>query len=219
MVFIAAFSFFQQWKFENIDKPRDITRNSEYISDEELQKFQEINEDFVGYLYIPNTQIDFPVVKGTDNSYYLSHSFEKEKSHIGCPFVDYRLKETDRNTVIHGHNFGKDRTEIFSTLIKYQNRNYFFEHPKLYYAELGESGQKYQIFSVFNFNVKELTKFDYMQRDFKDDVAFLDWIEELKSRSLFETDVPVSKESQVVILSTCNREYGKNNRLLICAVK
>lgn len=189
------------------------------ITDEDLAYYRSINDDFTGYLYISDSEISFPVVKGDNNSFYLWRSFEKKRNYVGCPFVDYRSVVTDRNKVIHGHNMGYQQTAMFSTLVNYQDKSYFEQHPDIYYAEIGAEGQKYRIFSVLNFDTRKLNVFDYMQRKFASDEEFLEWINYLQTHSMFQTDVVFDENSQVIILSTCNDAYGTHNRLLIAAVK
>lgn len=76
-----------------------------------------VNEDIKGWLYMPNTLINFPVVGMDDNAFYLSHDFSGEKSSAGCPFMDKDTQVWDFNRVIYGHNMGAGSYAMFSTLL------------------------------------------------------------------------------------------------------
>ncbi len=175
------------------------------------------NEDFTGWLYIPDSYINLPVVTGTDNSWYLTHSFTKAYSVFGCPFIDINTPSGSRNRVIHGHNMGSKRTEMFSRLLDYQDQAYAEEHKYIYYSEPGTEGETYEVFAVLNFDISNLDTFNCYKPDFDTEDDFNDFISYLKTKSLYKTDYVPNTET--LILSTCNRYYGESNRLLICAGK
>lgn len=172
------------------------------------------NEDFLGWLYIPETYISFPVVKATDNAFYLKHGFNGYESAYGCPFVDTRTAPESGNIVIHGHNMGNNRTEMFSPLLQYQAQAYaeLHETAQLIMPGLNDGEEEYRLFAVLNFNIN--TDFDYIRSDFLTDDDRADYISYLQSHSIFRTDF--TPENETFILSTCNRTYGADNRLLIC---
>lgn len=172
------------------------------------------NEDFLGWLYIPETYISFPVVKATDNAFYLKHGFNGYESAYGCPFVDTRTTPDSGNMVIHGHNMGNNRTEMFSPLLQYQAQAYaeLHETAQLIMPGLNDGKDEYRLFAVLNFNIN--TDFDYIRSDFLTDEDRADYISYLQSHSIFNTDF--TPENETFILSTCNRTYGADNRLLIC---
>ncbi|NTV78598.1 MAG: class B sortase, partial [Clostridiales bacterium] len=72
----------------------------------DFQKVAELNEDFVGWLYYPGLDINYPILQGDDNNYYLDHSFRKQKVNAGCIFMDYGAASdwSDRNTFVFGHS-------------------------------------------------------------------------------------------------------------------
>ncbi len=176
-----------------------------------------MNQDFLGWIYIPDSYIDLPVVFGSDNDWYLDHSFTGEYSVFGCPFLDFTTPPASQNRVIHGHNMGSKRTEMFSRLLDYQDIEYAQKHKTLYFSEPDREGEVYEVFAVVNFNLSQLDECNYMQPSFESEEEFSDYISYLKNRSVYQTDyIP---EGETLILSTCNRAYGEDNRLLICAGK
>ena len=80
------------------------------------------NSDTVGWLYIPGTKINYPVVQADDNEYYLSRSFKQEEASCGTIFMDYQndLNPLDRNTILFGHNMGSSSSLMFSQLTKFK---------------------------------------------------------------------------------------------------
>lgn len=175
------------------------------------------NDDFTGWLYIPDGNINLPVVAGSDNDWYLRRSFTGEYSVFGCPFLDINTPNGSRNRVIHGHNMGKKRTEMFSRLLDYTDQSYAQEHNLLYYSEPGVEGEVYEIFAVLNFDTNKLDEFNYFQANFETEDEFLAFVSYLKDHSLYKTDFIPSNDT--LILSTCNRTYGEDNRFLVCAGK
>ena len=76
----------------------------EYTVD--FNKLKEQNNETIAWLKVNNTNVEYPVVKGTNNSFYLNHCFDKSNNSAGWIFADYRNKfdNTDKNIVIYGHN-------------------------------------------------------------------------------------------------------------------
>ena len=89
------------------------------------------NKDTKGWLCIPDTLINFPVVGSDDNAFYLSHDFSGDKDKAGCPFMDKDTQVWDFNRVIYGHNMGTGSDAMFSTLLKYEQEDYLKEHPTI----------------------------------------------------------------------------------------
>lgn len=171
------------------------------------------NADFIGWLMIPDTSVSFPVVQGTDNQFYLKHSFHKEYSRYGCPFLDTRTPAEGECRVIHGHNMGNNRTEMFSPLANYQNESFAESHQNVLFSLPGSDDPEiYRLFAVVNQQIDQ--GFEYIVSDFPSEESRNAYIDHLQKNSLFSSDfIP---EGKLLILSTCNNTYGTNNRLLIC---
>ena len=109
---------------------------------------KEINEDVVGWLYLPDTVINYPVVQGEDNSYYLKHLVDGSYNANGSLFVDYHNKMdfSDDNTLIYGHHM--DSGKMFATLVKYKNQEFYDAHPVAYFLT-EEKDYKIEIFSGY----------------------------------------------------------------------
>lgn len=106
------------------------------------------NSDTVAYLDIPGTNIQYPVVRGKDNSYYTSHTFSKKKNASGAIFMDYwnGVDLTDFNIVLYGHNM-KDGS-MFHELLQYRKTAFMKEHRQIVLTGLHER-KSFLIFSAY----------------------------------------------------------------------
>ena len=167
-----------------------------------MQNFDQlltVNDETIGWIYIPDTNINNVVVKGGNNKYYLSYTFYGTKSKYGTVFMDYRnaLPFQD-NTIIYGHNMRDDR--MFGDLMKYKKAQFYNEHS-IIYLKTAESVTKWKIFSVYVTS----TDFYYIVNTFKNNVGLKQrFIDEVCARSLLECDVDVTPEDKIITLSTCD---------------
>lgn len=211
--------------YEEVDEHLSADKQKQ-LDDYETVKFiydwealQSINPDIAGWISIPDSEIDYPVVTGNDNSYYLSHSFIKEKSRIGCLFLDYRSDSMHDNQVIYGHNMGSGKTPMFSTLIKWEDKEWYEEHNTLYYAPLNQETQAYIIFAVIKAEIRDVKKINLIASEFNDEQDFLHWIVEIKRKSIYETNITPQYGNKILTLMTCDRRvYGADGRLILFAV-
>lgn len=168
--------------------------------DELLQQ----SSDVVGWLYSADTPINYPVVRGEDNDYYLHRFLDGSYNPSGTLFVEV-LCEGDfsgKNTIIYGHNMNDG--SMFASLVKYRdaNQEYYDEHPVMY---LNTPEQNYRI-DIFAGYITDADSSTYTI-GFGTDEAFEAYIENVRAQSLFEAPVEVSSEDRIVTLSTCSYEY------------
>ncbi len=177
------------------------------------------NGDIYAWVYIPDTQIDYPVLQHpTDNSYYLDYNLDGSRGYPGCIYTeDYNRKDfSDPNTVMYGHNM-KNGT-MFAGLHKYGDSEYLEEHPYVYiYTE--EGLLVYEIFAAYQSDDEHIL---YAHDGFEDRKVFEKYIEEiLDMRSmgsvLKEGAEVTAADSRILTMSTCIS--GKpNNRFLVQGV-
>jgi sortase B len=210
--------------YEQVRDDPGISQSSERVRDESdpetdegyLEEFQpliKLNSDIVGWIRVPNTRIDYPVVQTKDNEYYLSHSIEKKPSKSGSIFMDYRNNGNggDRNIILYGHHM-KDGS-MFKDLMKYKDSEFYREASRIQFSTLYEKAE-WEIFSVYITS----PDFDYIQTHFFDDEDFETFLEEIQGRSHYPTKVEVGKEDTILTLSTCTYEF-QNARLVVHAKK
>lgn len=169
------------------------------------------NNDLAGWITIPNTRIDYPVVHTTDNSYYLTHSFERDFLSAGTIFIDCRNKKNlseNYNTVIYGHNMLSGA--MFACLSDFFNRNYFNENRYIYiYTDEG-----IYVYKTFNiYKVKIDKDASYIRTSFMSGEEFVDFCYEMKSHSAVQVDdIDFNKNDRIITLSTCTNSHNANER-------
>lgn len=178
-----------------------------------LLTFQELlakNEDTKGWITIPGTNIDYVVMQNQDDpQYYLTRDFNREKQKAGCLFLDQNssVEQHTTNLVIHGHNM-KSTDNMFHYIAKFKKLDYFKEHLTFSFDTIYQTGQ-WKIFSIFITNGSDRKEpfFNYTQATFKDSSQYLNFLYQLRIRSLFNTDtVDLNENDRIVTLSTCSYE-------------
>ena len=185
------------------------SNNEEYKID--FAKLKQKNSDAIAWIKVNGTDIDFPVVKGTDNSYYLTHNFDKEKNKAGWIFADYRNKfdGTDKNIIIYGHNMKNG--SMFASLKDVIKEEWYNNENNKYIALITENENcKYQVFSVYQIETEEY----YLQTNISN---FKEFVEKIKGRSKKNFNVDIKETDNILTLSTCadNTKY----RVVLHAVK
>lgn len=181
-----------------------ITIDEENVEEKEkykvdFQTLKEKNSDAVGFLKVNGTNIEYTVVKGTNNSYYLKHNFNKESNSAGWIFADYKNKVdgTDKNLVIYGHNMRDD--SMFGSLKNILNDGWHNGEENKYVNFITENDNSiYEVFSVYQVADEDY----YITTDFKDN-EFNDFIKTIKSRSKFDFGIDVNENDNILTLSTC----------------
>ena len=186
----------------------------------DLAALKSANSDFIAWLHIPGTKIDYPVVLTDNVEHYLTHSFSgNERRFCGTLFsisrTDYRAPS--RNIAIFGHHMRRSRSQtMFQPLHNYKDSSYYHKHSTITLDSLYRS-ETYTIFAVLNMCESE---WDASTADFSTDEAFLSFVERAKELSFYETDVSVSADDHILTLITCDRDYhSTEGRLIVMAVQ
>ena len=186
--------------------------NNEDVYEIDFKALKEINSDTIAYVKVNNTNINHIVVKGADNSFYLNHNYKKEWNYAGWIFADYknRFDDTDKNIILYGHN-AKDGS-MFETLKNAINKEWY-ENPENHKVILvSENGTHYyQVFSTYSISPEDF----YIKTEFKDDSDFNDFVQTLKSRSVYDYGLEVSGQDKILTLSSCLD--GRKNRIVLHA--
>ena len=180
------------------------------LTEQVKQKAEEVNREIVGWLQVPGTDINQPVVQTTNNSKYMRLNYEGKYSFQGCYWVDYECKvgtrETQsRNTIIYGHNTAVSQDDPngldFAQLLRFTDEEFAASHPYIFFST-GEEDMVWEIFAVMYTD----TKFRYIEMiDNQIDTL----VSEGKARSEFLYDVEVDPiNDKILTLSTCTAKYG-----------
>lgn len=164
------------------------------------------NTDVVGWLYLPNTTIDDPVLlynktmTAEDNQYYLRKNAVKEYDWYGCYFSDYECTydTLSKNTIIYGHSMDDNPDGLkFSQLKKWLDIDFAQQNPYIYLST-ADQDYVFKIFSVMYTN----TNFNYVQGN-PSNTDFLYIVNEARKASQFNYDVDVTADDKIITLSTC----------------
>lgn len=173
-------------RFEDMENPIDFT------------SLQAINEDVIGWIEVEALDINYPIVIGDDNDYYLHRTFRHQDNFAGSIFMDYLCRSdfSGRNTIIYGHNMKNG--SMFGTLHEFSKQETYDKNP-YFWIYTKDRIYQYEIFSCAEVG----TYSEVYQIDFASSEQFQNFIDAAKSRSFVATDTDVSLNDTVVTLSTC----------------
>ena len=176
------------------------------------------NNDFVGWLCIEGTNINYPVMQTPEEpNYYLKRAFDHSYSDYGVPYVQENcaLGISD-NIVIYGHNMSNG--SMFADLCRYEKKSFWQEHPIIHFDTLSGYGE-YEIVTVFKTVAYSQEGFKYYHFvDAENEADFDAFLAQCRELELYDTGVDAEYGDQLITLSTC--EYSrKNGRMVIVAKK
>ncbi len=172
-----------------------------------------VNRDVTAWIQIPGTIINFPVVQGADNVYYLTHTFAGQSISNGAIFMEAAISDgfSDKNVILYGHNMKSGA--MFGGLSQYSSKSYWSQHPYVYITTSDGVRHIYQIFSVYQLAAEDAVYyFGFSEND-----TYESYLAYLKSLSLYDTGVTVSRVDQIVTLSTCAK--NSTQRFVVHAKK
>ena len=180
----------------------------------DFETLAEQNPDIIGWIYLENTCIHYPIMQSKDNDYYLHRLFDKSWSWPGTPFADYRLKGdfTDFQTIVYGHNM-KNGT-MFQQITEYKQQDFYDRHPT---ALLMTPEGNYQIEWIAGY-VTDLNS-DAWKIEFASDEEFSLWLENAMTRSTFLSTTEPDARDKLITLSTCSYEYADARYVLVGILK
>ena len=186
-----------------------------------------INTDIKAWITLPHTPINYPVLKseedGVGYQYYLHRYYDKSYDYAGSLFIDYRSTEgvNSRNIIVHGHSMNDG--SMFASLIdygKYEGKLDMYKKIPTLFFNTPEGNEQWIIFSVYKTSTLESHGdfFNYLMGSFDNDAQFMNYVYNVKERSLFDVPVPINEDDQLITLSTCSYEY-EDFRTIVCARK
>ena len=172
-----------------------------------LDELKQINSDTVGWIYVNNTNINYPVVKTNNNDYYLNHQFDKHYNEAGWIFMDYRNDSdinNNKNTIIYGHSL-KNKA-LFGSLLKTVNGTWHSNIDNLVIKTVNESSSYlWQIFSIYTLEDNN----DYIKTEFSSDEDYQEFLNTIYNRSKYSFNTSVNTNDKILTLSTCYTSGGK----------
>ncbi len=182
---------------------------------EEWQPYLDFNAlrercpDVVAWIRSEGTPLNYPIVQGRDNDFYLSHLPDGSKNGLGSIFMDFRSQAvfTDPNTLIYGHETKSG--SMFGSLKQYRDPQFYLDHPTLsIYTQ--EKDYTLQLIAGYVVN----STYEVPPMAFLGEEEFSAYITDIQNRSVFSAQVPVNMEDRLVSLCTCDYSV-KNGRLVL----
>lgn len=196
---------------EIINNDSNIDKSNPYwdyikmnLIDVDFSDLNRKNSDTIGWIQVNGTNINYPIVQTKNNTFYLTHSFDKSKNDAGWIFLDYRNNiNTDKNIIIYGH--GRMNTTMFGTL-KNILENGWLNNQNNYIVKLSTQKENtlWQVFSVY----KIYTTSDYLQTKFEGE-EFKNFKDMLIKRSNHNFNTSISENDRILTLSTCYNDKEK----------
>ncbi len=186
-----------------------------------LEELQKENNEIIGWLEIEDTNINYPILQTTDNDFYLTHNYKKEKASSGSLFLDkdFNFENGSSNYLIYGHR--NKQGLMFEDLLKYAKEDFYKEHKTIKFTTNKEDAI-YEILAVFYSRVyykseKDVFRYYYFVNA-NNEAEYNEFINEAKKASIYDTGITAEYGDQLLTLSTC--EYSQEDgRFAIVAKK
>ena len=203
------------------------TEEREQHNESLMNSFVEVSDDVKGFIELPGCDIYYPVVQGTDNNYYLDHTYDNKNNKAGAIFMDYRCVVSEDhmspNIVLYGHN--QEDGTMFGNLKKYKANVDFYKQNPVVSFNTGYGIGDYVIFAYFVTNVypkQDLYGEVFHYHDYidalEDEPTFNWYMEQVAERNQIIPPVDVAFGDQLLVLSTCSTEYV-DSRFVVMARK
>ena len=162
-----------------------------------------INRDIVGWLYCEGTPINYPVVLGSDDEYYLDHLFDGTQNANGCLFLDSRVDASfsSVHSIIYGHHMRSGA--MFAALDGYKRQSFYDAHPTMLLIT-PDATYEVRLFAAYVADPSE----DAWEVSFANDGEIQAWIDAAIARSTFTSDVKPTPGDRLLTLSTCSYEFS-----------
>lgn len=179
----------------------------------QFDRLKEVNADIFAWIRITGTKVDYPVLLGLDNAYYLSHAFDKRASSYGSIFMEqYNQPDfSDAHTILYGHNM-KNRA-MFGALQQFQGQDFFDTHKEITIF-LPDGQLTYEIFSVYTASVVDST-YDIV---FQNQDEFAKMLRHMQESSVIAAQQEPTVADHILTLSTCTPTGSTNYRFVVNAV-
>lgn len=221
LIFFCLFKIYQKiLGYYNDSKDYKNLKTYSPISDSIIDKdyynekvLKDMNSDYKFWIKIDGTNIDFPVVQGNDNDFYLNHNFNKEKNFSGSIFIDSKNDiNNDNNIIIYGHNMKDD--SMFAEINNFKIES-FFNNYKYITIFKNDSKLTFEVFSVYLVDEKKLES--ELKFKFSNEKDYKNYLQEQVDNSLFaRKNLDLNINNKIITLFTCSYEF-RNARLILVA--
>ena len=195
------------------NNPNEAEGDNKTIS-ENQEELKSINNNYEMWIEIPNTKINYPIVQGKDNEYYLKHNFKNESNMSGTIFVDCNNNiDEDKNIIIYGHNMRNGT--MFNNITKFKEESFFNNNNNTINIIRNNILYQYEIFSIY---VEDESKVS-LEIEFTDNDAFVNYALNEASKSMYNKNIIITEEDKIITLVTCSYEYTGARTILVGKLK
>lgn len=188
-----------QW----VPAPVEQDHHMEALTQIDLAALRQVNPDVIGWIMIPDTEINYPLMQGQDNEYYLNHTWKGQKNSVGSIFLEHQNSADlmDYNTIIYGHNMNDD--SMFADIRNYAVKDYWKTNPYIYIVT--DAGvYRYDVIAAYKADLKGLT----FGLAFEGEDSRNNFLRYIRRESDFDTGILPDVNDRILTLSTC---YGNTN--------
>ena len=203
---------------EDVLVKEDLIQETERML--KVKELKKENPDIIGWIEIEGTNINYPVLQGEDDDYYLTHNYKKEKTKNGAIFLTskYDWNIRNNNYIIYGHN-KMSSDQMFSDLLKYVDEGFYNNHPIIRFTT-EKDDKEYNIISVFKSRVyykSEKNVFRYYNFiNSESEEEYNNFINEAKKVSLYNIEETTKFGQQLLTLITCSY-HTEDGRFVVIA--
>jgi len=206
-----------------VDDPQDTVVYNELFEmmKRQLALLRNTSEDLVGWIIMEgDTEINYPIVQYTDNDYYLHYAYDGTYNPAGSIFLDYRNEvalSSNLHTIIYGHNM-ESGSPMFANLLRFHEDG-FWENNRYISVYTADALYKYEVFSAYESPATNLRDPAFSWRmNFNQSITeYTTWIEAIRAKSDFKTDIPIDVSDRILTLSTC-MNINENRYVVHCVL-
>ena len=207
---IVLISIIAVCAYKIYDKSAEYKKADESYAQIRLEKENENNnnlynkyEDYRGWIKVDNTNIDYPIVQGKDNSFYLDKDINKNYLSSGSIFMNYLNNGfNDENTILFGHHM-RNKT-MFAQLEKYKEKEFFQNDNDIKIEVENDKVLTYKVFSVYVTDAND----NYIKTNFDNKSEYKEFLDKIKNKSIYKSDINVDENDKLITLSTCSYEFN-----------
>ena len=202
LILIIAICGYKVYEKSREYKKADISYEQIRVKKEEENLYDKY-EDYRGWIKIKNTNINYPIVQGQDNSFYLHKDIDKNYLISGSIFMNYLNNGfNDENTVLFGHHMRNGT--MFAQLKKYKEKDFFYGNNDIDIELENGKTLRYRVFSAYVTDAKD----NYIKTNFDNKVQYKDFLEKIKNKSIYKSDIDINENDKIITLSTCSYEFN-----------
>lgn len=198
---------------EPTEETEPMDMHAQYLSKLDIEALQQVNSDVLGWIYIPDTAVTYPLLHAGNNATYLSVAWDGTSNRAGSIFLEAKnqLDLQDFNTIIYGHHMRNG--SMFADIVNYQDQTFRDEHPCVYITT-GSTIRRYEVFSAYEAGITS----DTYRLYFKDDAQKLSAIHHYLTSSVLAEGLTPTVDDYILTLSTCTGNGTYETRWVVQAI-